>query len=420
MIDVKALKEMILGNKPVNTEKLEDEIRYRILQKRFNNLQSFIKIQKSKYALSDADSDELLKLWFLYDDLKEIHFIGTDMYSDVMFIKHKEPYLYRSVGKDCDNGQSEEKTIAIVAEAESPGKIIIEECLKQIKSGGNGKLYSYSKSFGKMLFKYANIISEKGKTSIEIREKAFVNCVCENKQCESMQRYFRKTCEEKFLNSEIPYFTVDMSNARGKSVDNMKRWFDDYLGEQKYVKRFNDIFDPIGDVEVVSNYTGVNPKPMMCERVSRHELNTDQFCKLLYGYGLRYCNKIGEETGKTNKIDRYKTYINKSIESIGDDENMFSKMFREFSCDQEESESNTTLYEKIDWKLERLYMKPQKAENNENIGSVERINTYKKATSEPVSSIWKSIIIEAMRDQYSFTDLSSLNNQGGNRNEIYY
>ena len=32
--------------------------------------------------------------------LKEINFIGTDLFANVMFIKNEVPYLYRSVGKD--------------------------------------------------------------------------------------------------------------------------------------------------------------------------------------------------------------------------------------------------------------------------------------------------------------------------------
>lgn len=63
------------------------------------------------------------------------------------------------------------------------------------KIRGKGNLYSYSRCFGKMLYKYANILflSDR-KTEIEIRKDVYVNTVSEDGYHteKSLQKYIRE------------------------------------------------------------------------------------------------------------------------------------------------------------------------------------------------------------------------------------
>ena len=75
----------------------------------------------------DDDVAELKELWFLYNDLKELNYIGTDIYSNVLFVRHKVPFLYRSVGKD-----SSGERVLDSCDSDEIGRKLIKECLEQI------------------------------------------------------------------------------------------------------------------------------------------------------------------------------------------------------------------------------------------------------------------------------------------------
>ncbi len=389
------------GNKNSQFDKKEDELRYRILQRRIKNLKSYIDILKTKYDMPADDVNELLRMWFLYNDLKEINFIGTDLYADALFVRHKVPYLYRSVGRDkesktnVDNGSTD---------SEKMGKTIFNECLKQIESGGKGKLYSYSKCFGRMLFKYANIKRGEDETDIEIRKDAFVNCIWNEAGCKSLQTYLHDISKSEEPIS-IPYFSIDMSNSRDDRVGNLKTWLDDFLGKQEYIKRFKDIYDPIGDAEVVSNHTGMESE--MCNRVDRYTLTKEIFCKMVYLYGLKYSETIG-------KCDHYCVYIQKSLGTIQEpNENRYYSFYKGITdekCinDKTINETINDILNRICWDNEIKYMTRQKAEKASNGGEIVHIDIYKEDSSEAMSRIWKEIVLEAIRGHYSYTDCSSL------------
>lgn len=82
-----------------------------------------------------------------------------------------------------------------------------------------------------------------------------------------------------------------MSNARDNSVKNLKCWLDGFLGKQEYITRYNDIFDPIGDAEVVTNFTFTDSgsgQRVLCSSVERFKLSKEEFCVLLYRYFSKY------------------------------------------------------------------------------------------------------------------------------------
>jgi hypothetical protein len=143
------------GEQTEDTSSDEEKLAYYIMKQRYENLKNFcLQKIKEKYNASDDDVKRLIVNWFLYNDLCEIKYIGTDFYSNAMFVKHQVPYLYRSVGKDNDsivwNNDAEYDDYNGIV------KNIFERCLDQIKSGGTGVLFSYTKCFGRMLYKYTN------------------------------------------------------------------------------------------------------------------------------------------------------------------------------------------------------------------------------------------------------------------------
>lgn len=381
----------------------EDKLAYLIMKQRFVNLCKFLEKQKQKYKMDDKDVEELKELWFLHNDLKELNFIGTDIFADVLFISHRIPYLYRSVGKDNAQRVLEDKS-----HSDEIGSTLFKECLEQIKSGGQGKLFSYSKCFGKMLIKYANIVNGSSKTTIEIRKNARINSISsDGKNNSSIQKYVRETSD---LNRDIdiPLFMIDMSNARENKVSNLKFWIDKYLGEQSYVRRYNDIYDPIGDAEVVTNFTGdlknSEGNYIMCDQICRYELDIRKFCVLLYNYALKYA---------TNDAiaDRFNNFIICSIKTIPNPEtNEYYSFYNGIMNDNINCTEVNEILENIDWDNEKKYMTRVKTEkdNGDLSERIPDIDVYKESNTEIKSRIWKDILFEALRGKYSHINCKNL------------
>ena len=377
--------------------KIEEKIQYLILKKRYCNLGEFLDEQKKYYEDPEVD-DDLKNLLFIYNDLKEINFIGTDLFANVMFIKNEVPYLYRSVGKDTNTekvlGDEKYQYKNHVAK-------IMKECLNQIETGGKGRLFSYTKCFGKMLYKYATLQSENADAIIEIRKCANVNSVFDGETM-SIQKYARK-CASKTDEEEstLPYFCIDMSNARDNEVKYLKEWITDFLGKQEWYWH-KDIVDPIGDAEVVCNFTNAtddNKKEILCNEVQRISFKRKQFCMLLYKYFETYA-KMADDN-----VDNFNDFIKKSLETL---ESYEDGKFKEYYSDiikfQEIDNKISEILKLIDWENEKKYMSRQKGEKNEIEVKVADMAVYKGNNAEPYSAIWKEILFEAVMGKYSYID----------------
>lgn len=351
---------------------IEEELAYWIMQQRYENLCAFLGRQKEKYNLTETDVNELRKIWFIYNDLKEIHFIGTDIYSDTMFVKHKIPYLYRSVGRDTETQKDK-------VSSRKMGKKIYEECLKQIEAGGRGSLFSYSKCFGRMLFKYANIKKYDYKEiTIEIRKDPWINVIFNEKgEKQSIQGYLRNLLEKEEREIVIPHFSVEVSNVRDDDVENLKKWFEDYLGEKMRTGRNEKIYDPIGDAEVVSNFTNKD-ETGLCSKVIRYTLNEHEFCVLLYKYTKEFMKQ-------KRKTDELKKRICETLEGLEPRD----KKYCEKIMNDEENDVNENvkpILQYIDWENEKGYMTEENLE----------FEIYKDKSAENQSSIWKNTLKAAI------------------------
>lgn len=381
----------------------ESKLAYLIMTQRYRNLCTFLDKQKDKYNLELNEVEFLKKNWFLYNDLEELKFIGTDIYSDVMFVKHNIPFLYRSVGKD-NIINIKNKKIEEQEKFDEIGKAIFKECLEQIKSGGRGKLFSYSKCFGKMLIKYANIIKNEQTTTIEIRKEAWINAVTKKTgEMMSVQGFIRESLE-KGKDVNIPLFAIDMSNVRGNSVSNLKVWLDSFLGKQEYVTRNNDIFDPVGDAEVVSNFTGdmknEDDSFIMCSDEIRYTLNIEEFCSLVYEYAHELAKMIGNE--------KFQKFIELTLETIPQDSEysvFYSGIIKKefLTIDQNKI---ADILSNIDWEKEKFYMSRVKAEKEKLGEDIPSIDIFKKDDCEGKSRYWKEIVFEGLRGKYTMMNCS--------------
>lgn len=382
----------------VPQESIVEELQYLILQHRYINLGAFLKQQQEKYGIEEQDIIELKDLLFYYNDLKEINFIGTDMYANALFLKHKVSYLYRSVGRD-----TKEDRVFGDADIEYKEhiKTIFKECLNQIETGGNGKLFSYTKCFGKMLYKYATLQWESSNIVIEVRKDAIINSISEyGKDFICLQKYTRK-CATKDGKSGLPYFSIDMSNARDNSVECLKFWITEFLGKQEWYWH-KDIVDPIGDAEVVCNFTNKSECRNAYD-VKRIELSSDEFCVLLYKYFSKYAEKINDkcwfDNFIANTLDTLKDYQN------GELKGRYEKIISDELLDQKEKVEN--ILEMIDWENEIEYMSRRKGEIQEQKREPSHMEVYKGGNAEEASKQWKYILFSAIEKKYSCIDYSN-------------
>ena len=426
------------------TEKTEEKLQYLILQQRYNNLNKFLEKQETKYGMACGDVEELKDLLFYYNDLKEINFIGTDMYANALFFKHTVPYLYRSVGKDTDK-------LRVFGDLKVKGnehvKKIFEKCVEQIQKGGGGKLFSYTKCFGKMLYKYITLQREDSNVTIEIRKNAVINAILEDEKESkfiSIQQYMRKNANNTEENG-LPYFAIDMSNARDNKVKCLKYWIIEFLGEMEW-NIYNDIVDPIGDAEVVLNFThdslkkGEFTHDSQEEDVIRKELNRDEFCVLLYKYFEEYASKISCEKDFKNYIGEtlktlgefrggaLQTYyymimivgeLLESKDSIDIDKDKIKKILKNIDIDIDiDKDKIKKILEDIDkdkikkilgnivWENEKKYM-PKRREEKESAYNIDPMGVYHGDNAEVYSKEWKDILFNAVENKYTHSNYSA-------------
>lgn len=354
-------RQLGLWSVPENSV-LEEKLQYLILKQRYLNLKMFLEKQKKKFEFLDVQ--ELQELLFFYNDLNEINFIGTDMFANALFLKNKVPFLYRSVGKDIDKDRVFGET---ELEYSEHVQMIFKECLNQIETGGAGKLFSYTKCFGKMLYKYATLRNSNLNTIIEVRKEAIINAISEEgKDVISIQRYIRN-CAMRNGKSGLPYFTIDMSNARDNSVEYLKYWIIEFLGKQEWY-RYKDIVDPIGDAEVVCNFTNASrcDHIKFYDNVERLEFSRDEFCVLLYKYFKEYATKIEIQNW-------FGSFVSRTLEILKNFEEGNYKCFYQKIIDDDlqgiDHKKINNILNMVDWENEIRYMSRRKGEKRSKIVS---------------------------------------------------
>lgn len=362
---------------------IEEKLQYIILKQRYLNLGVFLEKQKNRYKYLELE--RLQELLFFYNDLKEMHFIGTDMYADVLFLKSKVPYLYRSVGKE-QIFETEE------IEYCKHLKKIFEDCLNQIKVGNKGKMFSYTKCFGKMLYKYTTLIECKKSVTIEIRKEQVINAISKDgNNFISIQEYARnchmyQEDEKDFL----PYFIIDMSNVRDDKVEYLRLWFDEFLGKQDW-GYYDDIVDPIGDAEVICNFTN-NLQCNNFDNVYREDFNRDELCVLLYKYFMKYAEE-------QRNVDDFNRLVFTTLENLKIRNIQFANFYEQIIKDELyiNYEKINSILRMIDWSEEIKYM-TRRESNSE----IDPMRVYKGDNSEELSGLWKNILFNAIEGTWTY------------------
>lgn len=407
------IKQQYENNNQVNYDyedniSIEEKMQYLILKQRYANLGNFLEKQKEYYE--EIDITGLQNLLFFYNDLKELIFIGTDLFTNTMLIKNEVPYLYRSVGKDTEKEKvlGDEKY-----QYKDHISKIIKECLNQIETGGKGSLFSYTKCFGKMLYKYVTLQSKESIATIEIRKCANVNSVFDGESDMSIQKYAR-SCANKNDKEEntLPYFSIDISNARDNKVEYLKEWVTVFLGKQDW-HWHKDIVDPIGDAEVVCNFTNIvddNKNGVLCKAVQRLDFNRDEFCRLLYKYFKTYAEKLG-------KSSYFDTFIDSSLKTlVGYEDGKIKEYYINTINSIVEDDDVSNILKLINWENEKKYMSRRKGEETESEVKIADISIYKGNNAEPYSAIWKEILFGAVMGKYSHIDYGYSKKENINEN----
>lgn len=380
----------------INLSKPSDALKLAIYKQRYTNICAYVDTYLNQ--LSFHEKTILKDYYFFNNDLKEMNIIGTDFYMDTKFIKNKVPFLYRCVGKDGEYNY-ENKNYKISDHV----KEIMIQSKEQIETGGKGQLFSYSKCFGKMLYKYASILNDNGKITIEIRNDALINTIQPKKESNSLfmiQEYIIK-CDVESGEAPLPYFSIDMSTVRGNDVKNLKKWLDSYLGKKN---SYDNVVDPIGDAEVVMNFTYLDNKNS-ASGVKRETLDMEDFCVLLYQYFKNYFVKVK----KSSNLDEFDTFITKSLDTL-------PKYFSKDEINQILKKANndviTNLLDKnVDWEKEKYYMTRRKEDKPSNQNIPKQMEIYKGKNANWKTQVLKDILFEVVKGKYSYI------NFGGNSNE---
>lgn len=388
-------------NFDIETKTNEEKLMLEIYKQRYNNIKRFVDIigNTPMVFLTEKEKKFLTEYYFKDNGLKEMNIIGTDLYINSKFIKQKIPFLYRCVGKD-DNDKTPESI-----PCSKHMKRIFTLSKEQIETGGKGQLFSYSKCFGVVIYKYTNAMWSKGSITLEVRKKPYINAITiEENKIEMLQEYDSICTKENNEKRFLPYFAIDMSNARDNDVNNLKRWIENYLGKQNW-HYGKEIIDPIGDAEVVMNFTNTiknedNDFEIMAEKVERKSLKIEEFCKLLYLYFKIFYYKSNNDT------KGFDQFVKRSINTMHKEDR---DCFNAYICDEQNEQDLKQILKNIDWDLERKYMTRKKGvEGESNMDVPKQRRIYKGENAEWKTTTWKEILDEAIRGNWSHL------NYGGN------
>lgn len=426
----------IENNQTEEMQRLVYKMQYLIYKKRYGNLCKYLeKLKESrneKYKEKLNIKDALKYLLFFDNPLNEFNYIGTDLYANALFIQSEVPYLYRCVGKDGAESEDMERFVNESSEStldsdEAEKHVdrkdiviqIFEHVLSQIEFNNSYDarkdaegMYSYSKCFGLSLYKYANLLSRDSSVTFEIREGASLNSVFYENEAKSLHEFAVMCSSGDISIAKLPYFCVDMSNARDNDVDKLKIWIkNDMKIKREWAKYIKDIIDPIGDAEVVCNFTGLN-NMILCNNVRRYTIiGRDAFCTLLYAYFKTYAVKRDEkEKGFNNNFD---SFVKNSIETLpipdpDHDPDNIQNYFNSIIDNYQLVNDKLTVGDEticIDWNNEINYMSRKNKKKSDDNQVPHRI-VYKGDNAEWYSAIWKEILFGAVEQKYSNYDYS--------------
>lgn len=357
----------------------EQKLQLAIYEQRYENiklfLSNFLEFQTS-FKLSKLDEqylEELPAYYFFYNSLNEINFIGPDLYVDVLFPKHTAPFVYHRYtlkerkqlnSSNIELNQNDESFLKNISCEE-----LMRESLLQLKSNTSGLLSSYSKCFGRVLYKYTTFSPENETVVYEIRKDISMNTVSPNEGEELSLHEFSKGGKQ-----NLKSLCIDFSNVRDNDRNHLKEWFKSFL--EPDFNYYHDLVDPVGDAELVARF-----EPSKEAKV--YKLNRKQYITLLY----KYFEKLAELAA--NK-DFFNSLLKESLENLQNTKNINQSDFDEVikSCSNDQDIKD--ILEHINWDLEKYYMTRRSSD-----GKITEITPMGGDQSDNVIGLWKKAIFSA-------------------------
>lgn len=293
-VDGEAIKKIFEIDKYFNVENPDKKLKIKILYQRYCIL---IKELLNEYSeIPDEDRKRIVDYYLFDNRLKELKYLGLGHYYNAKF-KKSQATLYRSNGRDRIEPYyfGESDSVETV-------KIIFEQCREHINKGTNKvRLYSYSKCFGTVLFKYLSI--EEGATSVNLHiiPNRDINVIDVDGENMSIQQFLGSQCKDTKID-----FCIDMSSVRDGKRDNLTSWMKDFLGDNS--TEIQKLHSPVSDQEVIMSYV---PDQEVSERFNEGEL-----IYLLYRYYAKYYEIRNKDKSDNFNIEFGKTitYLNEEVE----------------------------------------------------------------------------------------------------------
>jgi len=244
--------------------------------------------------LTEEDRKKIIDYYLFDNRLKELKYLGIGHYYNVKF-KKSHATLFRS------NGEKR-------AEADNSGKCsnletvktIFEQCREHINKGTDKvRLYSYSKCFGIVLFKYLSIEQDQDSVELQILPNQDINVIYNSGKNMSLQQFVIDQCK----NTRTDYY-IDMSSVRNGERDNLTIWMKDFLGEKSI--EIQKMHSPVSDQEVITSCT---PSQEVSE-----SFNEEELIYLLYRYYEKYY-----EVRNKGKGEKFKYEFEKAIEYLNEE-----------------------------------------------------------------------------------------------------
>ncbi|OME52812.1 MULTISPECIES: hypothetical protein [Paenibacillus] len=293
-VDEATIKKVFRIEKYFEVQNSDKKLKIIIFYQRYCIL---IKELLNEYSeLAEEDRKKIVDYYLFDNRLKELKYLGLGHYYNAKF-KKSQATLYRSKGRDRIESDyfGAPDSVEIV-------KRIFEQCREHINKGTNKvRLYSYSKCFGTVLFKYLSI--EKGKISVNLQiiPKNNINVINVNGENMSVQQFVRHQCKDARID-----FCIDMSSVRNGKRDNLTIWMKDFLGESS--TEIQRILSPVSDQEVIASCIP-NQEISEC-------FNEEELIYLLYRYYKKYYEVRNHSNGEIFKHEFKKAvaYLNEEFE----------------------------------------------------------------------------------------------------------
>ncbi|MGF6356706.1 hypothetical protein ABIE27_004630 [Paenibacillus sp. 4624] len=293
-LDEEIMSKAFKGKELSNIQKCDTNLKLKIAYQRYCIL---IKELLNEYSeLSEDEKGKIIDYYLFDNRLEELYYLGLGHYYNAKF-KKSQAVLFRSNGGDRNT-----PVIHGMSSNLETVKLIFNQCREHINKGKDKvRLYSYSKCFGIVLFKYLSIEQDKDSVELRILPNQNINVIYNNDTVMSLQQFIM----DEYKASKTDY-CIDMSSVRSGKRDNLAVWMKNFLGERSI--EIQKIHSPVSDQEVVASR-------ILNQEIS-NSFNEEELIYLLYRYYKKYYEVRNNDNGDKfrHEFEKVTTYLNEEFE----------------------------------------------------------------------------------------------------------